>query len=535
MKYDLIVVGSGNGACGFLSSYLKANPDPALRLLVLEEGKDFFYTSDIASQLNWLRSFAEGQIFKLHNALTPNNIPIISGRANTMGGGGSINYTMIHESSEWLATHLGHTPEYWTALKEALNPRFERPNPADATSAITNQILDIAQQAGFTVSYDAIANIPNQPNGDAQSLHLFPTLFNSFGQRTHSGVSLVNWADPRLTLKTQYRVEQIEFAPSPDGGSQCIAVQSRALKTGKLERFALSAQGKLILCAGAATPRLLLPHQELLQNNEIGKGVSDHILLPLGLYIVDRSTDISPKDNYIPLFATVMWQPSPEVKGRPTLCTFDFFAGELDRLIFLISHLFLALLLPNWLKRYVIRFPVWFTITKNLVRFFIQAVNFIIDLIWGMIDLINRKPLHQEVRLVTAILKFQPAVAGHYVADSSRITLDFFTEIEAEDGKTQFNQDKAVAKTVLKEHIKLLNQLGHRPHWLVRCLLRWLTRIPYEADQVDDYVEAYSQNFLLTEQAVRWSGARKMLRRLAKSGEPPMFMSLTYPLSPFPG
>lgn len=500
MKYDLIVVGSGNGACGFLSSYLKANPDPALRLLVLEEGKDFFYTSDIASQLNWLRSFAEGQIFKLHNALTPNNIPIISGRANTMGGGGSINYTMIHESSEWLATHLGHTPEYWTALKEALNPRFERPNPADATSAITNHILDIAQQAGFTVSYDAIANIPNQPNGDAKSLHLFPTLFNSFGQRTHSGVSLVNWADPRLTLKTQYRVEQIEFAPSPDGSSQCLAVQARALKTGQLERFALSAQGKLILCAGAATPRLLLPHQELLQNNEIGKGVSDHILLPLGLYIVDRSTDISPKDNYIPLFATVMWQPSPEVKGRPTLCTFDFFAGELDRLIFLISHLFLALLLPNWLKRYVIRFPLWFTITKNLVRFFIQAVNFIIDLIWGIIDLINRKPLHQEVRLVTAILKFQPAVAGHYVADSSRITLDFFAEIEAEDGKTQFNQDKAVAKTVLKEHIKLLNQLGHRPHWLVRCLLRWLTRIPYEADQVDDYVEAYSQNFLLTEQ-----------------------------------
>lgn len=500
MTYNLIVVGSGNGACGFLSAYLQANPDPDLRLLVLEEGKNFFYTSDIASQLNWLRSFAEGQIFKLHNALTPKNIPIISGRANTMGGGGSINYTMIHDSSEWLATHLGYTSEYWTTLKEALNPRFERSNPADNVSPITQHLLDIAQKAGFAVSHDAIANIPNQPDGDANSLHLFPTLFNPFGQRTHSGVSIVDWSDPRLTLKTQYRVEDLEFAPSSESTSQCIAVLARSLETGKIERFPLSDGGKVILCAGAATPRLLLPHQERLQNDEIGKGVSDHILLPLGLYLVDRNTAISPKDNYIPLFATTMWQPPPEVKARPTLCTFDFFAGELDRLIFLISHMFLALLLPNCLKRYVIRFPLWFAITKNLVRFFIQAVNFIIDLIWGIIDRITGKPLHPEVRLVTAILKFQPAIAGHYVKDSTRITLDFFAEIETEEGKKQFDQDKEVAKTVLKEQIELLNQLGHQPHWLVRCLIRLLTRIPYKAEQVDHYVEVYSKNFLLTEQ-----------------------------------
>lgn len=37
-----------------------------------------------------------------------------------MGGGGSINYTMIHESSKWLANHLGRTEKLWDAQKEYL-------------------------------------------------------------------------------------------------------------------------------------------------------------------------------------------------------------------------------------------------------------------------------------------------------------------------------------------------------------------------------------------------------------------------------
>lgn len=40
------------------------------------------------------------------------------------GGGGSINYTMIHESSTWLAEQLGaggaYTPDYWDTLKQEL-------------------------------------------------------------------------------------------------------------------------------------------------------------------------------------------------------------------------------------------------------------------------------------------------------------------------------------------------------------------------------------------------------------------------------
>ncbi|WP_293079230.1 hypothetical protein [Okeania sp. SIO3B5] len=84
--YDLIIIGSGNGACAFLSHYLAWAEDKA-RVLVLERGDNFFNTSDITHQINWTKSYAEGNIFKLHNALTPDGKPIVSGWACTMGGG----------------------------------------------------------------------------------------------------------------------------------------------------------------------------------------------------------------------------------------------------------------------------------------------------------------------------------------------------------------------------------------------------------------------------------------------------------------
>ena len=93
--YDLILIGSGNGACGFLN-YYQHYGDKSTKILVIERGDNFLYTSDITHQTNWTKSYSEGNIFKLHNALTPDNKPIISGAACTMGGGGSINYTMIH-------------------------------------------------------------------------------------------------------------------------------------------------------------------------------------------------------------------------------------------------------------------------------------------------------------------------------------------------------------------------------------------------------------------------------------------------------
>lgn len=495
-SYDLIIVGSGNGACGFLSYYLQNAADKSTpeQILVVEEGEHFFNTSDIAHQLNWLKSFSEGKIFKLHNALTPDGTPIISGRACTMGGGGSINYTMLHESSEWLATHIGHTADYWNDLKTELNERFARPDPAKDLSPITQHLLKVAESVGFKRCTDRLHNIPNHPESDADLLHLFPTPFNQFGQRTHSGVSLVNWFDKRVELKTQSRVERLELADEQGKSVRCVAVQVKDFNKGQMHRFSLKNDGRLILCAGAATPRLLLPHRKKLQNNEIGQHVSDHILLPLGLYLPVQGIEITPRDNYIPLFATTIWQ--PEQQGRTTVCTFDFFAGNFQRLLFLLSHLFLALLLPNWLKKIVIRTPWLFIITKNTVRVLIQIINFIIKLFWGLSNLLQGQPWPKEVELITAIVKFKPASEGYYSSDGARIILDFF----AEDGHTGFNQDKEVSKTTLAKHMNLMNRLGQQPHWLVKCFIRLLTQLPYEEKQVAHYVDVYSKKFLLTEQ-----------------------------------
>ena len=88
--YDLIVVGSGNGACALLSECLKYAPDSGdYNILVLEEGNSFYAVSAITHENGWSRAYSTGNIFKLHNAVSPGGRAIISGRALGMGGGGS--------------------------------------------------------------------------------------------------------------------------------------------------------------------------------------------------------------------------------------------------------------------------------------------------------------------------------------------------------------------------------------------------------------------------------------------------------------
>ncbi|NEQ08848.1 MAG: choline dehydrogenase [Moorea sp. SIO1G6] len=497
--YDTIVVGSGNGACGFLSYYLEAGNDRSIRerVLVLEEGDDFFTTSDITHQNNWTKSYAEEKVFKLHNALTPKGIPIISGRACTMGGGGSINYTMMHESSEWLATHIGQTAAYWDSLKAELNQKFARPNPVTDPSPVTKQVLQAAEKVGFVTSTDAIDNIPNLEVRDTGLLHLFPTQFNSFGQRTHSGVSIVDWFGQGVEIKTRCRVERLEFSKEQGQKPRCVGVHVKYLDTGMTERLSLLPDGgKVIMCAGGATPRLLWSHREELGNDLIGQHVNDHIVMPLGLYVVDKSIDVTPRDVYISVFATTVWQPEPEQPGQETVCCFDFFSGNFERLWFMIAHLYLAFLFPNWLKKFVIRLPWLFNIIKNVIRVFLQAVNFIINLLWGLYNLLQGKPWHDEAHLITAAIKFNAAKEGCYSRDDSRIELDFFGEEE----QSHFNQDKVVANSEIAKHMALLNGLGEQPHWLVKWFLRLVTKMPYEENQIEEYVDVYSRRFLLSEQ-----------------------------------
>ncbi|MBD2667033.1 GMC family oxidoreductase N-terminal domain-containing protein [Richelia sinica] len=500
MTYDVIVVGSGNGACGFLSHYLKLDSEqsPIEKVVVIEEGDDFFNTSDITHQNNWTKSYAEGNIFKLHKAKTPDGIPIISGWACTMGGGGSINYTMIHESSEWLAQNIGRDKAYWDSLKAELNQKFLRENPTKNLSPVTKTVIKAAEEEGFHISTDTIENIPNYREGNTNWLHIFPTQFNFFGQRTNSGVSLVNWFDQSVEIKTRCRVVKLELTNDPEDKARCVGIYVQYLDTDKKEFLPLSDNGKLIMCAGAATPKLLWLQRERLENAEIGRYVSDHIVLPLGVYVPDKKIDVTPKDVYVPVFATTVWQ--PEAQGKPTVCCFDFFAGDFEKLWFIISHLYLTFLLPNWLKKIVIQVPLLFYITKNFVRILIQLVNFFINLWMGISNTIQGKPWDQELELITAIVKFNPAMDGYYSGDGSEITLGFFTEDKRGVLPSSFNQDKEVAKSVIKKQLALLNRLGQKPHWLFKFVFRLFTKIPYEPEQVERYVDVYSRKFLLSEQ-----------------------------------
>jgi hypothetical protein len=495
MIYDLIVVGSGNGACGFLSHYLQASANncPPEHVVVVEEGDDFFNTSDITHQGNWTRSYAEGKIFKLHKAFTPDGTPIISGRACTMGGGGSINYTMIHESSEWLVTHIGQTVAYWDELKAQLNQKFARNDPSQNLSAVTQHVLKEAEAVGFERITDAMCHIPNYREGSSDLLHIFPTQFDQFGQRTNSGVSLVDWFDKRVKLKTRCRVVQLEFS-SDEEKVRCVGVQIKNLDTGEIQCLSLSQRGKLILCAGAATPRLLWPHREKLDNYEIGQHVSDHILLPFGIYVLNQDIAVTPQDVYVPVFATTVDETEPQQEA--TVCCLDFFAGNFEKLWFFISHLYLAFLLPNWLKTIAIRVPWVFVVIKNSVRIFIQAVNLIVNLCWGLSKLSRGKPWNREKELITAIVKFNPAREGYYTGDGSQLVLNFF----APDEQKPLNQDKAVAQRAIAQQLALMESLGNQPAWIFKWFFRLLTKIPYEEKQVEDYVDAYSKKFLLSEQ-----------------------------------
>ncbi|NEO54428.1 MAG: hypothetical protein F6K54_15855 [Okeania sp. SIO3B5] len=214
---------------------------------------------------------------------------------------------MIHESSSWLTEHLGHHESYWNDLKAELNAKFQRPNPTINETPITQHILEAGEAVGFQAPNPdhRIENIPsyqdyqNYSDRQAKQLYQFPTQFNSFGQRTHSGVSIINWDDSRLELKTRCSVESLEFeavaSPQADGSkAKCVAVRARYLDSDETDSFTLTSEGKVILCAGAASPRLLMPHREILQNEAISQQVSDHIVLPLGIYQnVDRRPALS--------------------------------------------------------------------------------------------------------------------------------------------------------------------------------------------------------------------------------------------------
>ena len=483
--YDLVVVGSGNGACGFLSHYFDSIGKRRVRVLVVERGKNYFFTSDLTHQNEWTKSYAEGNIFKLHNTHDRKGRPILSGGACTMGGGGSINYTMIHEASSWLVKQLGLNEEYWDNLKKRLNAKFQREDPTIDETPITSHIIKVAEAQGFNSpkSCSRIENIPNESDTDEKQLYQFPTQFNTFGQRTNSGVSIVPWEDDRLRLETCVQVEDLEFG---DDGL-CVSVIIKFLDTNKEKTISLTESGKVIICAGAASPRLLMGQKEFDGNQEIGKHVNDHYAMPLGIYVKPKDIPLSPKDIYGPVFATMQYKTPSE---GPVIVSIDFFTGRLQKLLYLTSHLYLAFLLPNFAKNCIWTRPKLFSLTKFIVRTIVSILNVLITAVERVAATLGASD--PDLEYITAIIKYNPAVEGQYETSSDkRITLGWFED----------DQDKDIAKKMIEDQVlPLLNGLGKQPRPTIRCLYRLVTKVPYETSQIEPYIENYSKNSMLSEQ-----------------------------------
>ena len=252
--YDWVVVGSGNGACAFLSQYLCANQDASERFLVLEEGDNFFETSDITHQRNWTQSYGARNILKLHTAQTPEQTPILCGRACTMGGGGSINYTMIFESSEWLVENFGYDAAYWDNLKQQLSHKFHREDPKPHLTPVAQHVKSSLESLDFHVNEQEAGYVPVYQDGIDKQIHIFPTQFNEFGQRTNSGVSLLDWShNPRLDYVTQCRVTHLTLEAMNDGQQRCSAMTVLNLKTGQETEYPL--HDKTCLLYTSPSPR----------------------------------------------------------------------------------------------------------------------------------------------------------------------------------------------------------------------------------------------------------------------------------------
>lgn len=502
--YDVVVVGSGNGACAFLRQYLARSSTG--KILVLEEGDNFFETSDITHQRNWTQSFAEGSIFKLHNAHTPENLPILSGRACTMGGGSSINYSMIFESSGWLSQTFGHDPDYWDDRKAELAAAFQRDNPSQHLTPVAHHVKTALKNQKFTVNKDHAGHIPTYQDGQLRQIHIFPTQFNEFGQRTASGVSLLNWYEnDRLDFMTRHRVLKLHLSAGEETLQRCHAITVLDLESEHIQTYTLGKQTKLILCAGAATPQLLYEHRPQLQNMEIGKHVNDHILLPFGIYLLDNNLQPTLKDQYVSLFATTEISPDSDSTEEATVCNFDFFAGKLEVLLYLISHLFLAFWVPNGIKRWMIQSPTVFRFLKQISRLLVSLFNAIDDLLWSLVH--PGQMGKHEWNLISAIVKFSIARDGYYTSTTNHLlsTQTHSSSYEIilrcfEARKPDQDRDFKVAQTAIADQLPLMDALGSKPHPIFQGLIRLLTRMPYQADQVENYIRHYSRNDLLTEQ-----------------------------------
>jgi hypothetical protein len=217
----------------------------------------------------------------------------------TMGGGGSINFTMIHESSKWLMEQIGYDKKYWDQVKDELNMKFDCPDPNGTQTAFSRYIQDKATNLVNGPSYESpkkenlINNIPSLSAKKGEQLYAFPSQSNSFGQCTNSGVSIVNWE--KVTLFCERGLTCLVM-----DRSSCASVKVKNSSSNQDQEYFVrlgGKGGKVILACGSQSPCLLLGTPELTKE-KIQKCVNDHACMPLAIYLLpdDQESGIGPKN-----------------------------------------------------------------------------------------------------------------------------------------------------------------------------------------------------------------------------------------------
>jgi len=531
IEYDIIVIGSGNGACGFLGEVQKYAHNDELTILVLEEGMNFFNASDMTHQSGWSKTYSSSTMYKTHNTVTPDNRSILSGRACTLGGGGSINYTMMYDSSDWYVKNVGFGDlQYWNTCKQELGKALDRPDPFQ--QGYRTPFAEIIEENSIRVGgstppspSDMIENIPSFDPKNPNKVYIFPTQFNQFGQRTHSSVSLVKWKD--VTLRWNSRVtglvmeEDTDTDENKNGQNESDGSKSKSNSTctgvtventftgGTPTTYKLKKGGRVILACGSQSPRLLLNTDVLASKNEkIGQRINDHICMLGPLYLVNKKEHqqfVGLTDNYQSLFTVFTLPRKTDSDGGENydVVNIDYFSGDLQDLIYLASSLFLSLLIPvNFVKRLWGRYPWMFTLLSNTIRVILMVILYGCHGVMILVDALtcSRYTTIAErllsMTITTSLVKFNASREGYYEKKkgSTKIILKYFDTDDSHDYITA-NQAFEASMDALAANGD--DKFPFLIHWLIRILLQ----LPYKKGrQIKKYVQHFAQKTLLSEQ-----------------------------------
>jgi len=116
---------------------------------------------------------------------------------------------------------------------------------------------------------------------------------------------------------------------------------------------------------------------------------------------------------------------------------------------------------------------------------------FIYDLLQGVLNVLTFKPfIESKVKITTSLIKFNAVREGQYETENNQITLNFFAD----------EKDFVIAEEAIKENLDFLESIGSKPHFILRLIFQFLTKIPYEKEEVKCYVKRFSKKTLLSEQ-----------------------------------